>query len=380
MKTSFKSVFIRCSLLIVAVWSGAASSAPPEAATLVSPSGTISNTTPGYSWNAVPGSTWYYLWVQDSSGVKARIWYTAAQSGCSAGVGECTVTPTQAVSKGISRFWIRTWNAEGVGPWSDALVFKVGNAPIAATLLAPSGNIMDTTPAYSWNAVPGATWYYLWVQDSGGIKVQTWYTAAQAGCAGGAGTCSVTPAVTLNFGNAKYWIKTWNSIGTGPWSVVGNFIVSFANPDTVACAAPNAETQAALLAATNAIRATPTVCNGITLPAQLPLVWNSQLGNSAQAHSDDMAANNYFSHTGQNGSNFSTRAASAGYTGFASGENIAAGSSTVGPTMLQWLNSTTGHCEHLMTANANEVGAGCGLNVNAQFTYYWTFVTGISGN
>ncbi len=47
-------------------------------------------------------------------------------------------------------------------------------------------------PVYTWNAVPTATWYLLWVNDSvQSAKVQQWVTAAQVGCAEGTGTCSV---------------------------------------------------------------------------------------------------------------------------------------------------------------------------------------------
>ena len=78
---------------------------------------------------------------------------------------------------------------------------------------------------YTWNAVSNAAWYYLWVNDSTGAKVTTWYAAAQAGCATGTGTCSVTPSVTLASGAAQWWIQTWNDNGYGPWSTGMAFIV-----------------------------------------------------------------------------------------------------------------------------------------------------------
>ena len=45
-----------------------AQDAVPGAATLISPSGTITDITPAYTWNAESNSTWYYLWVGDSTG------------------------------------------------------------------------------------------------------------------------------------------------------------------------------------------------------------------------------------------------------------------------------------------------------------------------
>jgi len=100
-----------------------------------------------------------------------------------------------------------------------------GSPPGAATLISPSGTISTRNPSYTWNAVPNATWFYLWVNDRTGAKIVTWYTAAQAGCTSGTGTCSVTPSVALASGTAQWWIQTWNDYGYGPWSTGMGFIV-----------------------------------------------------------------------------------------------------------------------------------------------------------
>jgi hypothetical protein len=91
-------------------------------------------------------------------------------------------------------------------------------APSAVTLLTPAGTIADGTPEYTWNAVAGATWYYLWVDDSTGNKIKHWYTAAEAGCASGTGICNLTPAIVLAKGGARWWIQAWNIAGYGSWS------------------------------------------------------------------------------------------------------------------------------------------------------------------
>ncbi|MCP4408452.1 MAG: M23 family metallopeptidase, partial [Gammaproteobacteria bacterium] len=121
-----------------------ASSLPP-AATLVSPHGTITDTTPTYTWSAVSGATSYKLVVKDASGFSISTWYTAATAGCSGGTGTCSVTPATAVN-GASRWWIKTWNASGDGPWSSGMSFTVGTHPGKGTLVSPSGTITDTTP------------------------------------------------------------------------------------------------------------------------------------------------------------------------------------------------------------------------------------------
>ena len=101
--------------------------------------------------------------------------------------------------------------------------------PGAATLVLPSGATTDTTPAYTWNTVTSATWYYLWVSrvnTDGSLTTihSKWYEATLA-CSGG--TCSITPAgVTLSSGNYRWWIQTWNDAGYGPWTNAMNFTVS----------------------------------------------------------------------------------------------------------------------------------------------------------
>jgi hypothetical protein len=202
----------------------------PGKATLLSPSGNISTSTPAYSWNAVSAATWYQVWVNDASAApKIQQWYTAQQAGCASGTGTCSVTPSVVLASGAAQWWIQTWNDRGNGPWSDGMSFTVsgGVLPGKASLVSPSGSISTTTPIYTWNAVSNATWYYLWVDDSSTTaKVQLWYTAAQAGCSSGTGTCSVTPAATLALGLAQWWIQTWNSAGYGPWSDGMSFTVS----------------------------------------------------------------------------------------------------------------------------------------------------------
>jgi hypothetical protein len=201
---------------------------PPPAATLISPTGTITDNTPTYTWNASSGATWYRLWVNDSTGNKIQTWYPAADVGCPAGVGTCSVTPTTVLATGAGSWWIQAWSPVGYGPWSSGMSFTLifTGAPDAATLVSPSGTIGTPTPEYIWNAVSGATWYRLWVNDSTGNKIQKWYQAADVGCATGVGNCSVTPTTVLAAGAASWWIQTYNDAGFGPWSSGMPFVVS----------------------------------------------------------------------------------------------------------------------------------------------------------
>ena len=97
---------------------------PPVAITALSPKKT---NPPTYIWNAISNSSWYYLWVNDSSGNKIKKWYTAAQAGCPNGTGICSVAPNKPLAKGLAVWWVRTWNDFGYGAWNGATYFNVSN-------------------------------------------------------------------------------------------------------------------------------------------------------------------------------------------------------------------------------------------------------------
>jgi hypothetical protein len=196
----------------------------PVEPTLISPSGSTTYYYPTYTWNETladaSDGTWYYLWVEGPSGNIIKQWYEASTI-CDAGV--CSVTPNINLSAGNYTFWVQGWNPAGYGPWSNGVNFNV-LLPDPTTLISPAGDIVSSAPAYTWNEVPGVTWYYLWVNDPSGNVLKHWYTSAQASCNGS--SCSITPDITLNGGAHTWWIQTWNNAGYGPWSTGMTFSVS----------------------------------------------------------------------------------------------------------------------------------------------------------
>jgi trimeric autotransporter adhesin len=195
-------------------------SGPPVKATLVSPSGTITTTRPVYRWNAVSGSTFYNLVVSDSTGIKINRWFSATEAGCSAGTGICSVSPATDIQVGPANWWIDTWNPNGPGPWSDTGSFTVSapEPPGKATQISPSESIDTNLPTYTWNPASRAIWYWLYVYDSKGNVISSWYSASQAGCPDGTGTCSIKPETPVAVGKASWWVVGWNTSGLGIWS------------------------------------------------------------------------------------------------------------------------------------------------------------------
>lgn len=128
-----------------------------------------------------------------------------------------------------------------------------------------------------------------------------------------------------------------------------------------------------MLAAVNAHRRAGANCGsrGVFAPAP-ELTWNAALTQAAVVHSDDMVANNFFNHTGSNGSTLGTRATAAGYAWSSLGENIAAGQSTIAIVVDGWMKSD-GHCANVMNAGFREIGAACVAgNANTSYRTYWT--------
>ncbi|MEV6304274.1 CAP domain-containing protein [Actinoplanes sp. NPDC051861] len=95
---------------------------------------------------------------------------------------------------------------------------------------------------------------------------------------------------------------------------------------------------------------------------------DDRLTTAARAHSADMAAKNFFSHTGSDGSDFVTRIKRTGYTG-ASAENIAKGYRTPQAVVTGWMNSS-GHRANIL--NCRSIAVGVGLVIKADGTTYWT--------
>jgi uncharacterized protein YkwD len=143
-------------------------------------------------------------------------------------------------------------------------------------------------------------------------------------------------------------------------------------PDFVIQTLTTAE-QASMLSTVNATRTRGTSCGGTAYGAAPALKSNAKLINAAEGHGADMAKNNYFSHTGLDGSTPGTRITKAMYSWSAYGENIAAGRTTIADTVKDWYGST-GHCINFMSKTVTEAGFGKGYSATSTYKNYWVAV------
>jgi uncharacterized protein YkwD len=106
-----------------------------------------------------------------------------------------------------------------------------------------------------------------------------------------------------------------------------------------------------------------------------PLTLNSKLSEAAQTHSQNMAVQDFFSHTGKDGSSAGDRVSKTGYDWRTVAENIAAGQRTPAEVVQAWIDSP-GHRENMLNTTIKEIGVGYFFLADdtgtTNYNAYWT--------
>jgi alpha-tubulin suppressor-like RCC1 family protein len=133
------------------------------------------------------------------------------------------ITDSQNTTCALLSSGIQCFGANG-GQWGNGSTIQYpfpgdvtgfsGSAPVAPLPISP---VTSNTPIYTWRASPGATAYRLNVNG-----VITTYTAAQVGCDGAFGLCTIT-GTSLTAGSYTWSVQGFNSFGDGPWSAGTTF-------------------------------------------------------------------------------------------------------------------------------------------------------------
>jgi uncharacterized repeat protein (TIGR01451 family) len=110
---------------------------------------------------------------------------------------------------------LRVTDGFGLQDTDETTVQVQPNVPGPTVLISPEGVISDTTPTYTWEAVTGATWYQLLLEETTTGGTQTYWREAATACSG---VCTYDQPIPLNDGEHTWWVMTHNDAGDGPWS------------------------------------------------------------------------------------------------------------------------------------------------------------------
>ena len=191
-----------------------ASAAPPEGTTPRSPSGTVTEARPSFTWDAVDGATWHRIWISRNGVAYWEGW-----------VEEATWTPGWDMTDypGNYEWWVQTWGPGGYGPWSGSLSFTIAGQepPDTTTLRSPSDTVTEARPTFTWDAVDGATWYQIWINRNGAVHWHKWMQET---------TWRPWWDMTDYPGNYGWWVQTWGPGGHGPRSSSLSFTIAEAGP------------------------------------------------------------------------------------------------------------------------------------------------------
>jgi len=210
--------------------------------------------------------------------------------------------------------------------------------------------------------------HYQWYMGASG--------ATSAPVAGATASDFMTPAL---MSTSTFWVRAENAAGSVDSAAATVSVSSPPSPPVTPSAPPPAPApsgssslEEVVVQLINQKRGSGVSCGGTFYPPVVSLTVDPHLATSARGHSQDMAANNYFSHTSLDGRTFDQRIFQAGYNGgYPIGENIAAGQSSAQAVVDAWMQSL-GHCQNIMNGAFRVIGIGYASSSSSTYRDYWT--------
>ena len=176
------------------------------APTMVSTPTPTQDMTPTITWPAIPGAVSYDVWITNASTNTVLPTITVTSP---------SYTPTTDLGIGRFRVWVRFQGPAGLkSPWSTAFTFVVNTA----VTLDPIVRRQNTPrPQISWQSLPGATRYEIYVSSptvSGFLHRDATITGT-----------SWTPPSDLAIGRYLAWVRGFSADGlAAAWSREINMI------------------------------------------------------------------------------------------------------------------------------------------------------------
>ncbi len=166
---------------------------------------------PVISWSASDGATSYEIWIKNQSTL-TNPFLTATATGTS-------YTPEVDFGIGKYNLWVRAKGPQVYSPWTTQYNFTVSTA----VTTHPVDRWQSTSrPLISWNPLPGAVKYDIWINDQ--LAGITQFIRNQNILA-----TSFTPASDMPLGLYRAWVRGISADGIGAsWSQMSEFYVATA--------------------------------------------------------------------------------------------------------------------------------------------------------
>ena len=144
---------------------------PPDAPLLHSPTGSIIETSPTYSWNGIPDASLYHFQLINNTATILDQWITPEELGCATEPFLCTFRPTTSLNVGNGEWRIQIAASGGFSEWSVPAVFQLQGKfvePPAMTSPAPRTVLSESIPTFTWTTGIGAEQYWLSIGSTPG--------------------------------------------------------------------------------------------------------------------------------------------------------------------------------------------------------------------
>ena len=191
---------------------------------LLNPIGAITDPNLNFEWFESSNSTWYHFVLSNAATNVVVIdqWYQKGSADLPCSNGTCSLTPSMSFAEGDYVWHVLGWDAtNGASNWSAPGNFTLDvPAPSAINKIEPDGNITSSTPAFTWDHDPNATWYHVWIGTSANTQLLDQWHEGSSVCM--SGTCTVDTGLTF-IGDFKWFVQGYGAGGNGPWGSPTNF-------------------------------------------------------------------------------------------------------------------------------------------------------------
>ncbi|GAB5442208.1 MAG: hypothetical protein Fues2KO_25570 [Fuerstiella sp.] len=159
------------------------------------------NNPPQLSWQGVAGAVSYEVWFARIAPNQQRLFIGQSMT------TSTTYTPPEALAVGVYRYWVRGLDAsDNPTPWSAS----PNTFEVRPQLIGPVTPTLDPRPTFTWQPIPGASGYEIFIRTGSGDLVVDDIQGT-----------SFTPSQDLAKGPIRWWIRSADSIGNAGWSEVG---------------------------------------------------------------------------------------------------------------------------------------------------------------